>query len=245
MEQILLNKKYKILSGSTLKVLALTTMIIDHIAYVLMPCIPIAVFPFLLIGSHEISIFYICRLIGRFAFPIYGFLLVEGYIHTHSRKQYGINLLSFAVISEIPWNLEHAGSVLLYSSQNVFFTLFLGFLCMYCYDRYKEDSRKLILSLGGLFLISILLRADYGSIGMFYILFIYLLKEHEIARSFIGTSFFARPWAVTPAFAAMLMYNGKRGFIKGKFFKYVFYAAYPLHILALYIIRVLYLGGYQ
>ena len=107
--------------------IALVTMIIDHIGAIIIHEFPKALVSLFSVGSQRFSLYMIFRLIGRVAFPIYCFLLVEGFLHTHSRKKYGINLLAFALISEIPWNLEHTGT-LLYEKTNVFFTLFLGFL---------------------------------------------------------------------------------------------------------------------
>ena len=108
-------KKYenmKVLSGSSLKMIALITMIIDHIGSVLLSQAQFANEPIVSIGSHAITLYFIVRKIGRLAFPIYCFLITEGYLHTHDKKRYGLNLLIFALISEIPWNLEHSGHLL-------------------------------------------------------------------------------------------------------------------------------------
>ncbi|MDE5792408.1 MAG: conjugal transfer protein TraX, partial [Oscillospiraceae bacterium] len=101
--------KYKIFSGSALKLLACITMLIDHISHVLLIHIPACTEVFWQIENYHIqfSVYTIGRYIGRIAFPIYAFLLAEGFQHTHSIKKYALNLLLFALISEIPWNLEH------------------------------------------------------------------------------------------------------------------------------------------
>ena len=79
---------------------------------------------FFLIGHREITPFFIMHsVIGRWAFPIFAFLIVEGFLHTHGRKKDGLNLLFFALISEIPFNLVNVNDFF-YSKQNVFFTLF-------------------------------------------------------------------------------------------------------------------------
>ena len=75
-------------SGSALKVIALVSMTLDHIAYYLM----------------DKSIAYdAMRTVGRMAFPIFAFLLVEGYVHTRSVRKYALSLFIFALVSEIPW----------------------------------------------------------------------------------------------------------------------------------------------
>ncbi|MFA7532979.1 MAG: TraX family protein, partial [Tissierellaceae bacterium] len=87
-----------------LKLIALTSMIIDHYG---------AIF-------HGDVILY--RIIGRLAFPIYAFLLVEGYFHTRNVKKYGLRLFIFALISEIPFDYAFYGG-LSFVHQNIFFTL--------------------------------------------------------------------------------------------------------------------------
>lgn len=228
--------RYRIFSGSTLKLIALLTMLIDHTAFVLLSQMPSAITAFTQIGSQAISIYEICRMIGRIAFPIYCFLITEGYLHTHDKYRYGVNLLIFAVISEIPWDLEHTGD-LTYGKQNVFFTLFLGYLAICLYEKYQHDRVRQLLYLTGLFLLTFILNADYGSTGLLFILFLYIMRNMKVPRALIGCCFFENTWAILAAFIPITMYNGKRGFIKGKAAKYLFYAAYPVHILILYLIR--------
>ena len=135
-----------IMSGSTLKIIALFTMLLDHTAKYLLIKIPEITTPLLAVFGMTVSIYTIMTFLGRLAFPIYCFLITEGYIHTHDRKKYGESLLLFAVVSEIPWNLEHTGSIL-YDSQNVFFTLFLGYTALCIHGKYKDSLKN---SFGGL-----------------------------------------------------------------------------------------------
>lgn len=100
--------KFKILSGSMLKTIALIAMLIDHTASALLFNVPIAV---LRIGSRTLSLYALMRMIGRIAFPIYCFLLVEEYRHTRSFRKY-------ALISEIPWDLRHVNALVNFHSQN-------------------------------------------------------------------------------------------------------------------------------
>ena len=134
-------EKYKVLSGSALKCLALVTMIIDHVGVVLLKNSGIVL---LQTGLGTLTLYTLTRKIGRLACPIYCFLLMEGFLHTQNRRKYGLRLLLFAIISEIPWNLEHTGT-LRYASQNVFFTLLLGYCCILVYEKYRgQFSEQLV-----------------------------------------------------------------------------------------------------
>lgn len=227
----------KILSGSALKMIALATMILDHIGSVLLSRMAFALTPIISVGSHSITLYFIVRTIGRLAFPIYAFLITEGYIHTSDKKRYGINLFVFALISEIPWNLEHTGK-LFWSSQNVFFTLLLGYLGICVYEKYKDDYARQFTFLLLLFGVTLVLRADYGSRGFAFIVFLYIMRDKKILQAIIGSAFMQPAYAIVIAFIPINMYNGERGFIKSKAAKYAFYIAYPLHIFILYLIRL-------
>ena len=96
------------LSGSALKVIAMISMVIDHIALYLM--------------EHGTVLYETMRCVGRIAFPVFAFLITEGFIHTRSRYRYFFTLLGFAVISEIPWYLLNGAD----ETHNVMFTLALG-----------------------------------------------------------------------------------------------------------------------
>lgn len=234
-----MTKKYKIFSGSALKLLACVTMLIDHVTHVLLINIPECKEVFFQIEAYNIqfSIYTIGRYIGRIAFPIYAFLLTEGFQHTHNRKKYALNLLLFALISEIPWNLEHTGTVC-YNQQNVFFTLLLGLLCMICYEKFQHDFKKQLICLLGLSAIALFARADYGFKGMAFIFLLYLLREKKIPQAIIGASMLSYPIASGLAFVPINLYNYNRGFIHGKFAKYCFYAFYPVHMFVLYLIKL-------
>ena len=231
--------KYRVLSGSALKTIALVTMIIDHVGLYLLSKASFADVPLFSIGSISVTVYWICRKIGRIAFPVYVFLLSEGFIHTHDKIKYGRNLLLFALISEIPWNLVHSGKVLLPSSQNVFFTLFLGFLALYFCELYREQGNiKHLACLIVVFAVSYFLKADYGIRGVGFILLVHLLRNIKPAQALIGSSIFTNNApAVFISFILINLYNGKRGYITSKAGKYIFYALYPLHILVLWYIR--------
>lgn len=229
-------KRFQVLSGSWIKVIAVVTMLIDHLAAFCWRELPALHEVWFTIGPKHITPYFLLRAVGRLAFPLFAFLLVEGFLHTRSRVRYGRNLLLFAFLSEIPWNLIHSGTWH-YPTQNVFFTLFLGFLGLCAIETYKEDWKRLLASLLGLLALTIVLRADYGCTGFGFILLLYVLRNNRILQAVIGCCILPGKWIPGLAFIPINLYNGKRGFVKGPVAKYLFYAFYPVHLLVLYFLR--------
>ena len=174
--------------------------------------------------------------IGRVAFPIFCFLLAEGFLHTKNRFRYGRNLLLFAILSELPWNYIHTNTFF-YEKQNVFFTLFIGYLGFCAIEYFREKQTLQLFSILGLLGISFFFQADYGWKGFIFLLIMYTLHKERTAQAIIGSCWLSYEWKACFAFLSINMYNGKRGFIKGKGAKYFFYAFYPLHLTLLIFIR--------
>ena len=237
MEQTM-SKRWKVLDGSWLKVLAVVTMIIDHSASVLLEDTYINLVQ---LGGRTLDLYELMRWIGRISFPLYAFLLVEGFLHTRSVKRYAGNLLLLAVLSEIPWNLEHSGG-LLYSGQNVLFTLFFGLLGLWIIRDDQGDWRMKAALLIGLLALSVVFRADFGCAGFGFILMLYLLRDHKLCQAVVGSCFLPARWVAGLAFIPINLYNGKRGFIRGKLLKYAFYLIYPVHLLLLFWVRKMTIG---
>jgi len=115
------------LPSSTLKFIAVITMIIDHTGVAIVSQLP---------GYDDkesviYALYWICRLIGRIAFPLYLFMLVEGFEYTRSKARYALRLFLFCFISELPFDLALRGTLFDWKHQNVFFTLLLGLLVMW------------------------------------------------------------------------------------------------------------------
>lgn len=186
------------ISASTLKWIAVVTMFIDHLTAVvfltwLSPLRQsMGIYPILTQG--EIRLYYFLRGVGRLSFPIFCFLLVEGYLHTRSVKKYLGRLFIFGLVSEIPFDLAFDRMLFQWDSQNVYFTLFLGLLAVWLTDlalrgwRNYSPGRK---ALGILWAAAVLAacmiladwaQTDYAWSGVLMIVLMFLLRRQEIPR---------------------------------------------------------------
>ncbi len=235
MEPRLIPEKARVLSGSVLKLLAVILMLIDHTGAVIVSCCP-QVTLFTLLGK-TFTLYEFLRFVGRMAFPLFCFLLAEGFLHTHDRRGYAIRLGAFALLSEVPFDLAIHGKVLEWTHQNVFITLCLAFFALCALEKFKGQGWKLLLSLLALFLVALFSHCDYGVKGYGFVLLLYLLRERPVSRAVVGCAVLSSTWRGGLAFVPIAFYNGERGFIRGKTLQYAFYLFYPLHLLLLYVIK--------
>ena len=123
----------------------------------------------------------ILRSVGRISFPIFCFLLVEGFVHTSNRKKYALRLFLFACVSELPFDLCFNGGLLEFSYQNVMFTLLIGFLTLWLMDIVRQKNPVLLLfTAGGGILLGKLFAADYNWKGIVLILILYLFYSYPL-----------------------------------------------------------------
>lgn len=241
------------LSSEALHALAMGLMLCDHMWATLFPA----------------AEWMTC--IGRLAFPIFAFMCAEGYTRTHNVRRYMLRLLIAAVISEIPFNLMCAGSVLYPYHQNVLWTLLLGLALLYLIDRTRERLKgtaatalcALLVLL--CFMLGYAAMLDYYGAGVLTVLlfrffpcrglknfFCQLAGMYVINVSLLGgyyyeTALFGfRLELVQQGFALLALlpiwlYSGKRN-TDDRFFKYFCYAFYPGHMLLLFFARELLLG---
>lgn len=233
------------LSGNTLKLLAMIIMIIDHVGAVLLPQ------------------YRILRYIGRLSFPIYCFLITEGVVHTHNIYRYGVRLLAFAFISEIPFDLAIHGQLLEFSDQNVFFTLFIG-MAVVQLTRILDTSKGLAALMLGMGL-ALLLKTDYSAYGIIMIYCFYVFREKPfwmlisagITNYIMGIGGTGSQKYAVLAMLPIFLYSGRKtyrdketeedsnGCISENMKKtagqimlqYGFYAVYPIHLLILFFIK--------
>lgn len=232
-------QRIQFLNGFHLKLIAICTMLIDHMGYTLFP-----------------GVMWL-RCVGRVAFPIFCFLIAEGCVYTHDRKKYAARLLVFALLSEIPFNLMNSGMIWDPYDQNVLWTLLLGALVCWLMDWALKKCTPLSFVLTGAAMVAAYwlleaFRTDYGGWGMLLVAAFYGVHRAPsgavvkmIAQAF-GLAFFSlgvmggylsiELWSLV-SLAPIWLYNGQRGF-SNKAVQYGFYAFYPVHILALSLIAI-------
>lgn len=110
------------LSGSALKVIAIISMVVDHCAYYLM--------------ENNTLLYEVMRCFGRITFPVFAFLIAEGFRYTRNRMKYFLQLLGFGVVSEVPWYLLNGAD----GTHNVMFTLALGVVALVAFEKLKKDG---------------------------------------------------------------------------------------------------------
>jgi hypothetical protein len=197
-----------------LKLLAIITMLIDHLGYIFFPDI------------------IFLRVIGRIAFPIFAYHISIGYINTSNLRNYAIRLFLFGLISQLPYNM------LFKNGLNIFFTLFLGLIFIYSVDKKKYIVLALVI------LSPIIFDIEYGYYGLFIILSFYYFRENHnntiLSITFINIIYFINYNFSIQIFSLLALWLIHRDWkIKIKLNKYLYYSFYPLHIGILYIISTL------
>ncbi len=228
------------LTGNVLKWIAILTMLIDHMAVALIEN-GIFLSESISLTSQQWNwwrqVYWVMRYIGRLGFPLFCFLLVEGFYYTRNVKKYMLRLGIFALISEVPFDFALFRSVYHPLYQNVYFTLLIGVAVLCGLRRFSgAEVRNRILRVlclfGGLVAASIL-RTDYDMYGVLLIVVLYLFRDRKILRDvaagivLLASSLVEITGLV--AFVPMHLYNGQRG----RQMKYFFYIFYPAHLLIL------------
>ncbi len=223
------------LSSSTLKLFACITMLIDHTggSVVLHLLNQPAIRANTVRYNQILSVYTVMRQIGRLAFPIFCFLIVEGYYHTHDVRKYMRRLFVFSLISEIPFDLALKPSWFYPLKQNVYFTLLIGLWTIWTMDQFRfRRMLRLVIALCGMTFARGLM-TDYSFRGIFLIVVLYLFHEERLVQCFAGAAAIAWETYAPPSFILCYLYNGKRGLR----LKYFFYLFYPVHLMILGLIR--------
>ena len=220
-------EKYKVLDETKLKLIALVLMVIDHV------------------GEFLLNDNGLMRLLGRLAFPIFAFCISEGYIHTRNKRKYLLRIGIFALISEIPFNLLHNGSIFYLGYQSVMVTFFMSLLALNLFDKVTVKKTLKDQVIGFLIVIGIgalceFINADYGVYGVFLVFTYYYFKNYGyLIRNIAGVviQFFLYNLGIFSMFSALIIYcyNGK----KGNGYRLLFYIFYPLHLLIIWLITCL------
>lgn len=234
-----------------LKLIAIITMTIDHFAVVFGLVYVKEKDVYRLSSNITYDTYDLMRSIGRIAFPIFCFMIVEGYFHTRNVFKYGARLLIFAIISQIPFSLMLYGEPYIKGGHlNVYFTLFLGLAAVasldYFYNKFRNEEIPGISTLAPGIIIAIssvcvaeLLKTDYSAMGVLFILMFYLFRGHPLLllcglSATIYTLSDPIEFYGLIALIPIFLHNGK----KGPGLKYFFYLYYPLHMLLFFVLKL-------
>ena len=235
-------------TSMSLHVMAMCFMLCDHLWGTLVP------------GNDWLT----C--IGRLTFPIYAFLLVEGYFHTKNLKKYLGRLFLCAVLSEIPFDLVMGGTIFYPVHQNVLWTFLIAIVMIHWNEKAKGKMwRQILVGIATILLGSFLglaTMADYYQAGVLTVLVFYFFRQRKwwsyVAQFFclayinlelLGgylyqfqifghTVEFAFQGFALLALIPIWLYHGKQG-PHNKVLQTVYYAFYPVHLLILGLIKAL------
>jgi len=242
-----------------LKVIAVVTMIVDHVATIIIMANPH------LVEANPI-VFNYMRYVGTISFPIFAYLIANGCVHTKNIYKYLVRLGILAIISEVPYDLAfwgHGGGISFLNNTNIFYTLFLGVGAVAVYEWLRDVTRNIpvvnlvvpVLAVVPFFASSQILGSDFSGVGVPLIFFLYVFdpmkKPFRIVimtvnllfyygRHFIPAIAMSAPPAMFQHVALALgfslisvvlvaFYNQKIG-VNSPWVKWGFYAFYPLHI---------------
>lgn len=251
-------------TGFHIKITAMVCMFLDHFAATILlglinGCVhsqETALLAWVAANRNTlIDLYYLLRNIGRVSFPLYCFLLAEGFLRTRSRAKYALRLALFALVSEIPFDLAFNKSLLEFSYNNVFFTLLLGLLLIWGISRSGDLCRHLadklpkpvcallwagmtgILGLACCLTASRVLHTDYAATGVATIALMYLLRKWPAASFALSVLLLTVRLDSSEIYAMLALplaalYRGR----KGGSLKFFFYIFYPAHLLLLALI---------
>lgn len=240
------NKSLEI-DSATLHIMAMLLMLSDHAWSTLFP------------GIRFLTS------IGRLAYPIFAFMLVEGYFHTSDFKKYIKRLLIFALISEIPFDLMISGQWFSPYHQNVLWTCVISLLGIKIIDTIRNKRKIWLTLLSGVaiilvsFILGMILFVDYFGAGIlisytFYyfrgrkwwcylgqLIVMYWLNVEMLGGYCYIIDLFGHKFEIVEQGLALFalipiwLYKGKQGY-HSKAFRYFCYSFYPVHMLVLVVI---------
>lgn len=258
----------RFLTGNALKMIAVLAMLLDHFCKIVLQWL-LNNYWFELYNTGKMTWEQYSRIdnfirfdlyaVGAMAFPVFCYLLSEGFHYTKNRRRYIGLMLVFAIVSELPFDLgffanlsKRTGTFPFYwGYQNVFFTLCLGLIALECVERFSCNSKKktdkiksLSLQVASVAIIAIaseLIKCDYGKNGILFIVAFYICRQNRVYQILLFLVTYMLVTGEQPTVyiilscLMILFYNGARGKLKLKYFFYVFY---PLHISLLYIVTL-------
>lgn len=242
-----MTKKINGLTSFTLHILAMLFMLCDHLWATLFP------------AAEWLS----C--IGRLAFPIFAFMIAEGYSHTSNVKKYVLRLLICAVITEVPFDLFYGGTVFYPFHQNVLWTFLIALLTIILIEKTRKLKKRFLgwvlaaVTVLVSYAVGTLAMVDYYGAGILTVLVFYFFRERKWQNfaaqlvclavinigmlkgmyytfTFAGHEFeLAQQGLALLALIPIWLYKGERGY-HSRWFKWFCYAFYPAHLIILYIV---------
>ncbi|MDY3281602.1 TraX family protein [Dysosmobacter sp.] len=235
-------------TSCSLHLLAMAFMLCDHLWATVIP------------GNEWLT----C--VGRLAFPIFAFLLVEGYFHTHSLKRYAGRLFLFALLSEVPFDLVMGSTVFYPVHQNVLWTFLIGLGLIACNEWARGKGQLWLRGLTAAatvilgFLLGLVSFADFHFAGVFMVLTFYFFRGRRwwnrlgqlLAMAFINLEilgglsypvslggfsfFFPQQGFALLSLPLIWLYRGRQGY-HSRAFQYACYAFYPVHLFLLWLLQ--------
>ncbi len=235
------------LSGNQLKMIACFLMLCDSVGFVLIENGVLYGYDPIYwnlalateLGRRWYMAARVLRFFGRMAFPIFAYMVAEGFIHTENERRYIFRMLLLAIVSEAPFDLATAGVLYSTDYQNVCFTYALSLMALYIIKKLRKRWIILRFLMIAIFAaLAYYLRSDYGPLGVVFICFMYLLRQDRAAKLVLGALISAVESLVyycvsALSFILIKFYNGKRGDMP---LKYFFYIIYPVHLLLFYLL---------
>ena len=211
------------MTSAALQWVALLTMAVDHVGYALFPEVPAL------------------RAVGRLSFPVFAFLLAQGFAHTSNLKKYTLRILAFAVAAEVPYQLFLYGGLVVFPASNILFALALALGALWC----VQQGGAGWLGAAGFMVMAQLGGFSYGAYGVALAVLFYLTRKKRALIPVVLTactllycayrhSLF-QIWAIGAA-VPLFLYNGERGHRLPRYFLYIFY---PAHLCVLVAVRAL------
>ncbi|MFI3241251.1 MAG: TraX family protein [Alphaproteobacteria bacterium] len=251
--------KVKTLNNYNLKIIATFSMLVDHIAkIILVPWLYLKISPI----NHNFDLYKKLFEIdfaqfGRISMPIFAFLLTEGFKHTKNFKKYLLTMIFMAFLSEPIYDISiHflRGKIdetypFYFQAQNILFSFSLGLMMMWglkkIKNKYTNQYISIFLSLALIStcaLISHYLKFDYGWYIILIIACFYILSFNKYLQALSFITLYIIYNQTFPSIfifitcILILLYNGQKGKLNSKYFFYIFY---PAHLLILHIIALL------
>ena len=233
-----MHNEERIIPQEILKLIACIAMLIDHIGAAIVPTLSV---------SYMVDLYYVCRIIGRIAFPIYAFLLCSGMRHTGNPAKYILRLAVGALLAELPFDLLFEGGIT-WQSQSVMVTLALGATMLLLTRKAENKVLKAVIAVP-FALLAELCNCDYGGWGIAIIALFEILEQLPLAIMGLGAISVLMPSAKV-ALGSMsvsvqlfsilgmlpIYYYSDTKLTNSKAVQWAFYLFYPMHLFVLWLI---------